>query len=94
MWSQSQARSGLASWLPGGKGTDRGAFEVDLVNSFVDEIIPLVSEEGGEWTYRLGAAEKVLHDLLNGDIPWPEDVSYEEQIAYVEGLLEEESGGL
>lgn len=87
VWAQGRAKKNLGEWLPLGRGTERGVNEVDLVNGFVEELFPLVSDEGAEWSYSLGPAEKVLHDFLNGDLPWPEELSYEEQIAYVEGVL-------
>lgn len=90
VWSQGSARRSLAEWLPGGRGTDRGAAEVELVNSFVEEFFPLVSDPGAEWSYSLGVAEKVLHDLLNEEheAAWPEDESG--QLALVESLLDAE----
>jgi len=94
-WIQSNSRESLAAWLPGEKGTDLGAFDVDLVNSFVEDLFPVLSDEGAEWSHSLSADQKVLHDLLNEDVAWPEDATYEEQIAFVESLLEvyRERGG-
>lgn len=81
--------AGLRSWLPEGKGTWRGSFEVELVNSFVEELFPLLSDEGGEWKDELGPDEKLLHDLLNEDIAWPAELDYNGQIAWVENMLQE-----
>lgn len=88
-WSQGAARRSLAEWLPQNKGTDRGVLEVELVNGFVDQFFPLVSDEGAEWERSLGVAEQVLHDLLNEeyDAEWPETEA--EQIAFVERLVKE-----
>lgn len=79
---------GLRDWLPQSKGTDRGALEVELVNDFVDEFIPTVLEEGGEMTYSLGPAERLLHDVLNESTGYPESGTYEEQIAWCNTQLE------
>jgi hypothetical protein len=86
------ARRALAEWLPEGKGTDRGSVEVELVNEFVEDFFPRISDEGAEWEYSLGPAEKVLHDLLDEvyESVWPENE--EEQIAFVENLLSEAYG--
>lgn len=87
-WSTESARRSLANWLPEGKGTDRGAFEVDLVNSFVEELFPIISDEGAEWAYSLGPAETLLHDLLDEVIPIPDELQGDELVAWVQDLLD------
>lgn len=90
-WAGGAARRSLAGFLAPGKGTDRGAVEVELVNGFVDDLFPLVSDEGGEWSYTLGPAEKVLHDLLNEEYPEIEDMDPEQLLYFIERLLEMEA---
>lgn len=71
--------------------TETGVAAVELVNGFVEDFFPLVSDDGAEWSYALGVAEKVLHDLLNEeyDDAWPEDPAAQE--AFVEELLRQEA---
>ncbi len=88
VWSQANARSELAKFLPLGRGTERGALEVELANSLPYDLLPVLSDPGAEWSTSLGPAEKLLHDLLSEDIAWPEDLAYEDQIAFVENLLQ------
>jgi len=92
---KSNARHSLAAWLPSGKGTDRGAFEIDLVNSFIYDLFPILSDPGAEWSYSLSYDQRLLHDLLSESISWPEGISYDEQVAWVEARLKEyrERGG-
>lgn len=85
---RSSSVKGLRDWIPQGKGTDRGALEVELVNDFVDEFFLQVLEEGAELTYTLGPAEMLLHDVLNESTDYPNEGSYEEQIAWCNGQLE------
>lgn len=82
-------RAGLGSWLPDLKGSEAGVTAVQMVNEFVDELFPLLSEDGAEWEYSLSYDQKVLHDLLSESIEWPEEASYDEQVAFVQGLLDE-----
>ncbi len=85
---QQSSRAALAGWLPEGKGTDRGVIEVEMVNEFVEDFFPLVSEEGAEWEFKMDIANKVLHDLLNEEYPEIEDMDAAELEAFVLDLLE------
>jgi len=86
---KSNARHSLAAWLPSGKGTDRGAFEVDLVNSFIYDLFPILSDPGAEWSYSLSYDQRLLHDLLSETIAWPEGASDQEVLSWIERKLEE-----
>jgi hypothetical protein len=88
-WSQKSAREGLAEWLPAGKGTDRGAMEVELVNSFVEELFPVLSDEGAEWSYSLGPDQKLIHDILSEDLVCPDGLSEDEQLVWCADRLAE-----
>lgn len=85
---QQSSVQAVREWLPQGKGTDRGAVEVDLVNSFVDDFMPLVLEDGAQLTYSIGPAEKLLHDILDEQTEYPDEGGYEEQIAWCNAQLE------
>jgi hypothetical protein len=88
-----RARKGLGVWLPEGKGTERGVVEVGLVNQFVDEFFPLVSDPGAEWEYKLGPDQLLVHDILNEDLLPPDDLSEEELLTWCEFWLEKYRGG-
>lgn len=88
-YSIGSGRRSLASWLPENKGTDRGTLEVDLVNSFVHDLFPLLSDPGAEWSYHLSYDQKLLHDLLDESLTIPEGLSEEETLAWLDMMLEE-----
>lgn len=90
-WTRGRGAAELGPLLGDLRQTEPGTAAVELVNGFVEDFFPLVSDEGAEWTYTLGVAEKVLHDLLNEEYEaeWPADEAG--QLALVESLLEQEA---
>ena len=64
-----------------------------FTNDLVDDLIPLLSEDGCEIEYHLAGAEKLMHDIIWGSEDYPYDAPYDEQVSWCENRLLEIQGG-